>query len=91
HQPTFDRGTGVTTMPVVAMQMPSEPVERDVYGELLNATGACPKPSLVSIRMEVEAEEILVLAATRPGYPAFNLLGRGGKLRLLPDQARSSH
>lgn len=40
HQPTFDRGTGVTTMPVVAMQMPAEPVERDVYGELLNAMSA---------------------------------------------------
>lgn len=44
HQPTFDRGTGVTTMPVVAMQMPAEPVERDVYGELLNAMSA-PGPS----------------------------------------------
>ncbi|MUO44719.1 TniB family NTP-binding protein [Agrobacterium vitis] len=40
HQPTFDRGTGVTTMQVVAMQMPAEPVERDVYGELLNAMSA---------------------------------------------------
>ncbi|TCQ13211.1 TniB protein [Rhizobium sp. PP-CC-3G-465] len=40
HQPIFDRGTGVTTMPVVAMQMPAEPVERDVYGELLNAMSA---------------------------------------------------
>jgi hypothetical protein len=33
-------GTGVTTMPVVAMQMPAEPIERDVYGELLSALGA---------------------------------------------------
>ena len=41
HQPVFDRGTGVTNMPVVAMQMP---VERDVYGELLNALSA-PGPS----------------------------------------------
>ncbi|CDM60307.1 TniB family NTP-binding protein [Rhizobium favelukesii] len=40
HQPTFDRGTGVTTMPVVAMQMPAEPVERDVCGELLNSMSA---------------------------------------------------
>ncbi|PST64681.1 transposase [Rhizobium sp. SEMIA4064] len=38
--PTFDRGTGTTTMPVVAMQMPAEPIERDVYGELLNAMNA---------------------------------------------------
>ncbi|QPB24439.1 TniB family NTP-binding protein (plasmid) [Rhizobium sp. 007] len=38
--PIFDRGTGMTTMPVVAMQMPAEPVERDVYGELLNAMSA---------------------------------------------------
>jgi hypothetical protein len=44
HQPIFDRGTGVTNMPVVAMQMPAEPVERDVYGELLNAMSA-PGPS----------------------------------------------
>ncbi|OAV50579.1 transposase [Rhizobium sp. WYCCWR10014] len=44
HQPSFDRGTGVTTMPVVAMQMPAEPVERDIYGELLNAMGA-PGPA----------------------------------------------
>ncbi|OCJ08213.1 transposase [Rhizobium sp. AC27/96] len=44
HQPVFDRGTGVTNMPVVAMQMPAEPVERDVYGELLNALSA-PGPS----------------------------------------------
>ncbi|WP_246670477.1 TniB family NTP-binding protein [Agrobacterium tumefaciens] len=44
HQPVFDRGTGVTSMPVVAMQMPAEPVERDVYGELLNALSA-PGPS----------------------------------------------
>jgi hypothetical protein len=44
HQPIFDRGTGVTSMPVVAMQMPAEPVERDVYGELVNAMSA-PGPS----------------------------------------------
>lgn len=40
HPPRFDRSTGVTTMPVVAMQMPAEPIERDVYGELLSALGA---------------------------------------------------
>ncbi|MGR9285861.1 TniB family NTP-binding protein [Rhizobium johnstonii] len=44
HQPVFDRGTGVTSMPVVAMQMPAEPVERDVYGELLNSMSA-PGPT----------------------------------------------
>ncbi len=44
HQPIYDRGAGVTNMPVVAMQMPAEPVERDVYGELLNAMSA-PGPS----------------------------------------------
>ncbi len=44
HPATFDNGTGVTTMPVVAMQMPAEPLERDVYGELLNALGA-PGPT----------------------------------------------
>lgn len=44
HSARFDSGTGVTTMPVVAMQMPAEPLERDVYGELLNALGA-PGPA----------------------------------------------
>ncbi|AVA23942.1 TniB family NTP-binding protein [Rhizobium sp. NXC24] len=44
HPATFNRGTGETVMPVVAMQMPAEPLERDVYGELLNALGA-PGPS----------------------------------------------
>lgn len=44
HPAKFDSATGVTTMPVVAMQMPAEPLERDVYGELLNALGA-PGPT----------------------------------------------
>jgi len=44
HPARFDSGTGVTTMPVVAMQMPAEPLERDVYGELLNVLGA-PGPA----------------------------------------------
>ncbi|WP_313903215.1 TniB family NTP-binding protein [Rhizobium leguminosarum] len=44
HQPISDRGTGVTSMPVVAMQMPAEPVEGDVYGERLSAMSA-PGPS----------------------------------------------
>jgi hypothetical protein len=40
HPACFDKATGATTMPVVAMQMPAEPIERDVYGELLAALGA---------------------------------------------------
>lgn len=44
HAVSFDRASGVTTMPVVAMQMPVEPVEWDIYGELLNAMGA-PGPA----------------------------------------------
>lgn len=40
HPACFDRGTGISSMPVVAMQMPAEPLERDVYGELLSALGA---------------------------------------------------
>lgn len=40
HTAVFDQGTGVTAMPVVAMQMPAEPVERDIYSELLAALGA---------------------------------------------------
>jgi len=39
HPATFDKGSGVTTMPVVAMQMPAEPIERDIYGELLVGLG----------------------------------------------------
>ena len=44
HPASFDQRTGVTTMPVVAMQMPAEPVERDIYSELLAALGA-PGPT----------------------------------------------
>jgi len=40
HPARFDRATGVTTMPVVAMQMPAEPIEGDVYAELLTALAA---------------------------------------------------
>jgi hypothetical protein len=39
HPAVFDEGTGVTTMPVVALQMPSEPGEADFYDELLGALG----------------------------------------------------
>jgi hypothetical protein len=39
HPAAFDKATGVTTMPVVAMQMPAEPIERDIYGELLVSLG----------------------------------------------------
>jgi hypothetical protein len=53
HPASFDRGTGVTTMPVVAMQMPAEPLERDVYGELLNALGA-PGPATDSTYRQKE-------------------------------------
>lgn len=44
HPACFDHGTGVTSMPVVAMQMPAEPIERDIYSELLTALGA-PGPA----------------------------------------------
>lgn len=44
HPACFDQGTGVTSMPVVAMQMPAEPIERDIYSELLMALGA-PGPA----------------------------------------------
>lgn len=44
HPASFDQRTGVTTMPVVAMQMPAEPVERDIYSELLASLGA-PGPT----------------------------------------------
>nr|WP_231711195.1 TniB family NTP-binding protein [Xanthobacter dioxanivorans] len=44
HSACFDQGTGMTTMPVVAMQMPAEPIERDIYSELLTVLGA-PGPA----------------------------------------------
>jgi hypothetical protein len=43
HPPRFDGKIGVTATPVAAMQMPAEPIERDVYGELLSALQA-PTP-----------------------------------------------
>ncbi len=39
HPPLFNQGTGVTTMPVVAFQMPPEPSESDFYVELLLSLG----------------------------------------------------
>ena len=39
HPASFGKATGVTAMPVVAMQMPAEPIERDIYGELLVSLG----------------------------------------------------
>ena len=35
HPATFCQSTGVTNRPVVVAQVPSEPVERDLYRELL--------------------------------------------------------
>lgn len=52
HAASFDRASGVTTMPVVAMQMPAEPVERDIYGELLNAMGAPGPASDAAFRLK---------------------------------------
>lgn len=40
YTPTFDQASGITTMPVVAFQMPPEPDEADFYGELFAALGA---------------------------------------------------
>lgn len=65
HQPIFERGTGVTSMPVVAMQMPAEPVERDVYGELLNAMSA-PGPSG---DVTLPTEDHLPDLDAKDGYP----------------------
>ncbi|ALG75305.1 TniB [Azospirillum thiophilum] len=39
HPAVFNEGTGVTTMPVVAFQMPTQPDEGDFYDELLTALG----------------------------------------------------
>jgi len=37
RQPSFDVITGETEMPLVSIQMPPEPMERDFYEELLAA------------------------------------------------------
>lgn len=39
NPPSFNQGTGVTTTPVVVVQMPAEPIEEDFYNELLRALG----------------------------------------------------
>ena len=44
HPPTFCQATGVTRRPVVVAQVPPEPVERDLYRELLASVDA---PALV--------------------------------------------
>ena len=40
HPPKFCQGTGVDHRPVVVAQVPSEPIERDLYRELLSSMGA---------------------------------------------------
>lgn len=44
HAATFSQSTGVTNRPVVVAQVPSEPVERDLYRELLASLQA---PALI--------------------------------------------
>jgi hypothetical protein len=44
HPPTFCQATGVTRRPVIVAQVPPEPVERDLYRELLASVDA---PALV--------------------------------------------
>lgn len=39
HPSVFDNGKGTTVMPVVAFQMPKEPLEVDFYEQLLFAVG----------------------------------------------------
>lgn len=39
HPPVFDSKRGSTVQPVVAFQMPREPIEQDFYEQLLNAVG----------------------------------------------------
>lgn len=59
HPATFDRATGQTSMPVVAMQMPAEPLERDVYGELLNALGAPGPSSDAAFRLKTTCRSLM--------------------------------
>lgn len=40
HPPKFCRVTGVDHRPIVVAQVPSEPIERDLYRELLSSMGA---------------------------------------------------
>lgn len=39
HPPVFDKTEGSTAMPVVAFQMPREPLEQDFYEQILRAMG----------------------------------------------------
>jgi len=65
HPACFDQGTGVTTMPVVAMQMPAEPVERDVYSELLAALGAPGRLDGAAYRQKEVCRSLLRSMGTR--------------------------
>jgi hypothetical protein len=52
HPPVFDEVSGTTRMPVIAMQMPPEPLEQDFCEEFLMAAGAVVSAglSVVSVR-----------------------------------------
>lgn len=65
HLPCFDGKTGVTVMPVVAMQMPAEPVERDLYGELLSALQAPAAIEATTHRLKETCRSLLKSVGVR--------------------------
>ncbi|MFL0415812.1 TniB family NTP-binding protein [Sphingomonas sp. 179-A 2A2 NHS] len=46
HPTVFDSGKGSTVMPVVAFQMPKEPIEEDFYEQVLRAVGISFKETM---------------------------------------------
>lgn len=65
HPASFDRRTGITVAPVVAMQMPPEPDEKSFYEELLSALEAPVKHSHTAGALRRTARDLLRLMGAR--------------------------
>ena len=57
HPPVFDEIQGTTRVPVVAMQMPPEPIEQDFCEEFLLALGAVISTGLSVLSLHVRARK----------------------------------
>lgn len=65
HPSVFNTSTGVTSMPVVAFQMPAEPDERSFYAELYRALGAPNALDWAPWRLKQVVRNLLVAGGTR--------------------------
>jgi len=65
HPARFDRRTGVTTSPVVSMQMPPEPDEKSFYEELLGALQAPVRQSHTAGALRRTSRDLLGLMGAR--------------------------